>query len=106
MAWYQEDLTSLAFFWRLTRRDGVRLGFTSHDRDVWLDGLLYRAAPGMSPSAVEMSDGLETSGVDIAGAITTTLMTHDDLHAGRWDGAQLHLSAHDWSQPGMGDRPG
>lgn len=33
MSWFQKDLTTLAFLWRLERVDGVALGFTSHDRD-------------------------------------------------------------------------
>lgn len=97
MAWYQQDLTNLAFFWRLTRRDGVRLAFTSHDRDLWVEGQLYRTAPGMVPSAVETSDGLENTGVEIAGAITDRLMTEADLRSGRWDGADLLLVARDWT---------
>jgi len=59
MLWYQNDLTTLAFLWRLERVDGVALGFTSHDRDLVHDGLTYRSTPGMLPSAIERSDGLE-----------------------------------------------
>ena len=34
---YGEDrLATRAFFWRIERRDGVTLGFTSHDRDLML----------------------------------------------------------------------
>jgi hypothetical protein len=43
---YREEAETLATFWRIHRRDGVTLGFTSHDRDLWFDGVLYRAAPG------------------------------------------------------------
>ena len=49
-AWLQGDLTTLAFCWRLVRRDGVALGFTSHDRDLEIGSFLYRATPGMMPS--------------------------------------------------------
>jgi uncharacterized phage protein (TIGR02218 family) len=97
--WIDADLTSLAFLWRLERRDGVTLGLTSHDRDVELDGLLYRAAPGMVPSAIERSDDLETDTVELRGALTHDAIRADDLAAGRWDGAALLLSAINWSQP-------
>ncbi|WP_369124976.1 DUF2163 domain-containing protein, partial [Pseudomonas sp. AH2 (2023)] len=50
-------LTTAAFCWRVERADGVVMGFTTHDRDLEVDGLLYRAAPGMRPSAVALSDG-------------------------------------------------
>ena len=46
-AFLERDLLSAAFCWRLERRDGVALGFTTHDRDLRRGGLVYRAAPGM-----------------------------------------------------------
>lgn len=99
MRWFEQDLTTLAFCWRLTRRDGLRLGFTSHDADLLIDGLLYRATPGMAPSAIESSDGVDASGVDLAGALSSSAIDAADLRAGRWDGAQVRLSAHDWMVP-------
>ena len=48
----ERDLATIALCWRLERRDGVALGFTTHDRDLAIGGLVYRAAPGMLPSAI------------------------------------------------------
>ena len=45
-----EPLATIALCWRLERRDGVALGFTTHDRDLVVEGLVYRAAPGMLPT--------------------------------------------------------
>jgi uncharacterized phage protein (TIGR02218 family) len=98
--WLQGDLTTLAFCWRLVRRDGVALGFTSHDRDLEIGNFLYRAAPGMMPSAISRSDGLDVDTLDVAGALTSYAISADDLAAGRWDGADLRLIAVDWSDPG------
>lgn len=99
MAWFEDDLTALAFCWRLQRADGVALGFTSHDRDLALEGLTYRAAPGMVPSAVERSTSLDGTAVDLRGALTSDLITADDIDAGRWDGARLELRAVDTTDP-------
>lgn len=98
-AWYQTELTTLVFCWRVERRDGVALGFTSHDRDLEVGGFLYRAAPGMMPSAISKSDGLEVDTLDVAGALTSDAISEGDLAAGRWDGARLRLIAVDWSDP-------
>lgn len=98
--WLKHDLTTLAFCWRLQRRDGVVLGFTSHDRDLILDGLTYRAAPGMVPSAIERRDSLDPDTVDLAGALTSDLISEADLLAGRWDGARLRVMAVNWESPG------
>lgn len=97
--WFKDDLTALAFCWRIERRDGVVLGFTSHDRDLAFDGLTYRAAPGMVPSAIERHDSLDPANMDLAGALTSSLITEADLLAGRWDGARLNVTAVNWANP-------
>lgn len=94
--WFSQPLTALAFLWRLERADGVAIGFTSHDRDLVRGGFAYRAAPGLVPSAVERTDGLEVGSVELAGALTSDALTEDDFRAGRWDGAGLWLYAADW----------
>lgn len=99
-AFFDRDLTSIAFCWRLARRDGVAFGFTSHDRDLDIGGLVYRAAPGMIPSAIETSDALGAEAMDVSGAFTADALAEADLRAGRWDGAQLRVFAVDWEQPG------
>ncbi len=94
------DLVTVALCWRLERRDGVALGFTSHDRDLLVDGLAYRAAPGMLPSSISVSDGFDADSVDVKGALTSGAIRADDLRAGRWDGAALTIFMTDWETPG------
>ena len=93
------DLTALAFCWRLERRDGVCLGFTSHDRDLIIGGLRYRSAPGMLPSAVELSDGFDAGTLSVSGALTSDAIRGSDLASGRWDGAAVSLFLADWEDP-------
>ena len=100
--WLREELVTLAWCWRLSRRDGVMIGLTSHDRDLTVAGLLYRAAPGMKPSGLETGDSLETGTMDIAGAVSSAAIAADDLDAGRWDGAALELFVTDWTAPDAG----
>jgi len=97
--WLREELVTLAWCWRLARRDGVVVGLTSHDRDLLIGGTLYRAAPGMKPSALETSDSLEVETMDLEGAMSSAAIAAADLDAGRWDGAQLALMVADWSAP-------
>lgn len=94
--WHTHPLTTLAFLWRIMRADGVALGFTSHDRDLVRDDFLYRAAPGLLPSAIRLTDGLAADDMELQGALTSGALTEEDLRAGRWDGARLTLSAVDW----------
>jgi uncharacterized phage protein (TIGR02218 family) len=99
-AFLDRDLATIALCWRLERLDGVALGFTSHDRDLAIGGLVYRAAPGMLPSAITLSDGFDPATLDIKGALTSDAIGARDLSAGRWDGAALTIFMTDWEAPG------
>jgi len=99
--WLREEVVTLAWCWRLARRDGVVIGLTSHDRDLTIGGVAYRAAPGMKPSALETSDSLDAATMDLEGAIASDAIAARDLDAGRWDGAELLLLVTDWSAPDM-----
>lgn len=91
------ELTTLAWCWRIERRDGVAIGLTSHDRDLMVDGFAYRAAPGMTPSAIRREGGLEPDTMTVEGALSASAITATDLLAGRWDGARVALFACDWT---------
>lgn len=93
------DLTHWVLCWRVERRDGVAVGLTAHDRNLVVDGFACRAAPGMVPSAVVRSDGLEADTMDVAGAIGAGAIARADLLAGRWDGARVRVFAVDWREP-------
>jgi uncharacterized phage protein (TIGR02218 family) len=95
-----QELAALAFCWRLERRDGVTIGLTSHDRDLAIGGVLYRAAPGMLPSAVRRGSGLTPESMDVRGALSSDALHGPDLEAGRWDGAALWLMLTEWIDPG------
>jgi uncharacterized phage protein (TIGR02218 family) len=95
----ERELTTLAFCWRVERRDGICLGFTSHDRDLVIGGLVYRSAPGLLPSAISVSDGFDSSTLDVSGALTGDSISEADLAAGRWDRAAAALFLVDWADP-------
>lgn len=99
----EKALTTAALCWRLERRDGVAIGFTTHDRDLAIDGLVYRATPGMLPSSISLSDGFDTDTLDVKGALTSDAIRAADLNAGRWDGASVSIFMVDWEAP-QGDR--
>jgi len=100
MEWLEGDLGTIALCWRIERRDGVTIGLTAHDRDLVIGGLVYRAAPGMTPSAISRSAGLDADSMDVTGALTSSAISERDLLAGRWDGAKVALFATDWAAPG------
>ena len=93
---FRSELEGVATFWRIERRDGMTQGFTSHDRDLWFDGLLHRAAPGMVPSAIRRSVRIETDSAEMQGALSHESISSHDLAAGRYDGARFVVGVVDW----------
>ena len=91
--------TTLCHCWRLVLRDGARLGFTDHDRDLVFDGLTHAAASGLDASEVESALGFAGAGGEVAGALMAAALTEADLAAGRYDGATLETWLVDWQQP-------
>ncbi len=94
-----DRVVTQALCWRVERGDGVMVALTDHDRDLVVDGILHRAAPGMTPSAVVRGEGLEADTMEVTGALGAAAFRHDDLVAGRWDGARVVMKAVDWGDP-------
>lgn len=97
--WLDDPVTTATYAWRLERADGVTLGFISHDRDVTISGLRYRAAPGMIPSTISRSDNLDIDSAEIEGVLTSAAISEEDLISGRWDGALLYIALVNWEYP-------
>jgi uncharacterized phage protein (TIGR02218 family) len=100
LAMLDRELSSLAFCWRLERRDGAGLALTSHDRPLMIDGMKFEPAPGITPAAIRATMGLEANMSEVHGSLSSEAITAADVAAGRWDGAALRLSAVDWEAPG------
>lgn len=94
--WFNAPLETVATFWRVERRDGVTLGFTTHDRALWFDGLLHRAAPGMVPSAIRRSADLEPDSAEVEGVLSHDAITAQDVTRGCFDNARITIGMVDW----------
>jgi len=91
--------TTVARAWALTRRDGVVLGFTDHDRDLAFDGLVFRAEAGLTARALEQVTGLAVDNSEAVGALRDAGLTEADIMAGRYDGAGLRIWQVNWADP-------
>ena len=96
------EVTTLAMCWKLTRADGLVLGFTGHDRDLVLSGVRYRARPGMTPSAVSHSMDFSADSMEVEGFLSSAGLTAEDLECGRWAEAKVELFACDWNDADAG----
>jgi len=93
---FARELEAAVTFWRIFRRDGVALGFISHDRDLTFDGICHRAAPGMVPSAIRLTSGLSDESADVQGVLTHSAINSADLASGRFDAAAVQIGIVDW----------
>jgi uncharacterized phage protein (TIGR02218 family) len=94
-------VTTLARCWIVTRRDGAKLGFTDHDRDITIDGTVCHAGTGLTASEATARLGLQVDGGEIAGALADESLAEADLAAGRYDAAGVAVHLVDWSDPSL-----
>lgn len=87
--------------WAVTRRDGVALGFTDHDRDLDFDGITFRADTGLTARALQQVTGLAVDNSEALGALSDEGISEADLRAGRYDGAAVRLWMVNWAAPEM-----
>lgn len=90
-------LTTVARAWAVTRKDGTRLGFTDHDRDLSFDGLVFRADSGLSARALSQSTGLSVDNTEAMGALSASAISEADIVAGRYDGAEVVAWLVNWA---------
>lgn len=75
--------------WKLTRGDGVVMGFTDHDRALQFDGVSFLPETGLSATAIAQSTGLSIDNSEALGALRSDAIDQGDLVAGRYDGAEV-----------------
>jgi len=91
--------TTLCHCWSLTRRDGARLGFTDHDRDLSFGGLTYAARSGLEAAEASTELGFAIGGGEVAGALSAVGLTEADIAGGLYDAASVETWLVDWSRP-------
>lgn len=91
----------LCHVWILSRADGARLGFTDHDRDLEIEGVVCRAASGWTAGAGEAEVGLGAGTVSASGGLDDEALSEADIARGLYDGAQVELWRVDWSDAAL-----
>ncbi len=89
----------LCHVWRLTRADGTVMGFTDHDGDLTVDGVVCRAGSGWTVGAMETAAGLAPGETAAAGELDDEAIKKADVAAGLYDGAFVELWRVDWTAP-------
>ncbi len=95
----ESGATTLCWCWRVTRRDGVQLGFTDHDRTLGFAGTTFEAVAGFEAGDIAESVGLGVDNLEVGGAITSERLTDADLGSGRYDDAKVEIFRVNWQAP-------
>lgn len=96
----QPCITTRAQIWTITRRDGVVLTFTSHDRPIVRFGRTYTPCRSLNPSASENASSLGAVGnMELTGIIDDESISEEDLYGGKFDDAFVEVDLIDWTEP-------
>jgi uncharacterized phage protein (TIGR02218 family) len=95
--------TTLVWCWRVTRKDGVVLGFTEHDKAIVFDGTAFEPESGMTASEVEATLGLSVDNLEVEGLLTSDAITEEDIVAGLYDDAAVEIWRVNWANPEQRD---
>lgn len=91
--------TTLCWCWRLTRRDGLAMGFTDHDRDLTFDGTTFEASAGFTASEIRESIGLSVDNLEVESALSSSRLAEPDIVAGLYDDARVEIWRANWQSP-------
>lgn len=96
-----EESTRLADVWIITRTDGVKMGFTGHDRPITFRGLVCSPCGSLNPTATAESSSIASLGnSELAGIITSDKITEADLYGGVYDDAYVEVWRVPWDGSG------
>lgn len=90
-------VTTHAHVWRIVRRDGTVFAFSDHDRELLFDAVVCEPHVALRAAAIEKSVGLNVDTASIAGALSSSAITEEDLARGLWDGARVDFYRVDWT---------
>jgi uncharacterized phage protein (TIGR02218 family) len=94
-----DGTTTLSWCWRISRTDGVALGFTDHDRALVFDGTEFEPESGFAASEIRSGSDLAVDAQDASGVLTSDRITETDILDGRWDNAAVELWRVNWAAP-------
>ncbi|MBL4801348.1 MAG: DUF2163 domain-containing protein [Emcibacter sp.] len=97
-----EELTSMVTCWVLTRRDGVRLAFTTHDREIYFDNLTFRPVNSFLPSAVSSTNSLNVDNLEVSALLSSDGIDAADISAGLFDHGAISIFQVNWRDLSQG----
>lgn len=97
-----DEVLSMATCWVLTRRDGVRMAFTTHDQILEMDNISFRPSRSFLPTHISSSNRLNVDNLDVTSVLSSSGITEKDILAGRYDHARIEIFQINWADPTQG----
>lgn len=104
-AHYATKGTTVAYFLRITRTDDEVFGFTSHDRSITIDSVLYDAGPGLDISGIVTTAGFGVDNLELTTLDDGTVFSRADVLGGVWRNAKFAIYKANWKAPTDGLEP-
>lgn len=104
-----QEVTTLATLWKVTRVDGQIFGFTDASKNITYSGVLYRADTGHVPSNITSNAKLSVDNLEVEAVLSSEVITEEDVNAGLWDYAEVEIclvNYKDLTQGILGQRKG
>lgn len=89
----------LATCWKIERKDGYAIFVTDHNTSLTVYGDVYSPAGGFNSSVVRREFGMKTDDTEYEGLVTSDLITHEDLFAGKYSRSKVTEYVVDWRYP-------
>ena len=85
--------TTTCELWKITRQDGLVLGFTTFNKNIIFDGVTYYSARGgFNSTSISTVSDFSASNMEVDGYVDSEAITRSDLLAKKYDGAKLKVS--------------
>lgn len=100
--------TTLAYLWKVKRKDAVIMGFTNFDKDLtYTDGdgdtVTYHASTGFTNTAAANKSDLSVDNIEVTAFLDSSAITDADLRAGIYDNCDVSVRIVNWADLTMGD---
>lgn len=95
----QNEVTTLAYCWKIIFSDNSVLGFTSNDEDILFENILYQSKSGFTLDQYKngLFDNSELT--EIFGIIDSDLISENDIKSGLLDNAILEIFIINYKNP-------
>lgn len=99
---YAAETQRLAQFLRLERKDGLVVGLTSADVDVVIGGVTYLAQPGITPTNIVWTSGLNVDNLEVTFTEDDIYINKVDVLSKKWSKTRFYLFQADPLDPAAG----